>query len=176
MFGIINIMNIRNLILYCILLIFLIGCNPTDEMPHVKQGMYFRKKGEFKNAISEFTKAIEINPKNGIAYNLRAMSWAELKDFDQAISDFTEAIRINPNDGYTYTLRGIALCDTGAYRQSLSDFDTAIKINSKNVFAHTNKCSVSIILKQYEEACSYCQHACELGDCNGLRILKGFCN
>ena len=66
------------------------------------------EKGDYYGAISDYTKAIEINPNKSEAYYKRGISKAKLKDYYGAISDFTKAIEINPNDSDAYYNRGIS--------------------------------------------------------------------
>ena len=54
------------------------------------------EKGDYYGAISDYTKAIEINPQNAKAYYNRGFSKSNLKDYYGAISDYTKAIEINP--------------------------------------------------------------------------------
>lgn len=149
----------------------------NNKTSFVRRGMNLQKKGQYIEAIYEFSKAIRKNTKKGMAYNLRAMSWAEMKDYDKAISDYTEALKINPTDGETYSLRGIALSNIGEYQQAISDFDKTIQIDSNNGIAYSCKCSALMILKQYEQACFDCDKACELYNCDNKNLLKknGYC-
>ena len=71
-----------------------------------KDAYFFNERGEnklddgdYKGAISDFTKAIKINPyKDPYAFLNRGYAKLNLKvkDYEGAISDFTEAIKINP--------------------------------------------------------------------------------
>jgi len=67
--------------------------------------------------ISEYTKAIELNPKFAMAYVKRGMAYHKKGQYDQAISDFNKAIELNPeyakaysNRGQELLLSGICLC------------------------------------------------------------------
>ena len=51
---------------------------------------------DYQGAISDYTKAIEINPKEAKAYHNRGMAKDLLRDYQGAISDYTKAIEINP--------------------------------------------------------------------------------
>jgi tetratricopeptide (TPR) repeat protein len=64
------------------------------------------KKGDSYSAISDYTKAIEINPNFADAYNNRGNQKSNLKDYNGAIADYTKAIEINPNDSVAYYNRG----------------------------------------------------------------------
>jgi tetratricopeptide (TPR) repeat protein len=58
--------------------------------------------------ITDFNKAILLNPKEDKAYGLRRFTYAAKGQFDRAIADFTEAIRLKPQYASTYYFRGRA--------------------------------------------------------------------
>jgi tetratricopeptide (TPR) repeat protein len=59
-------------------------------------------KGEHEQAISDYTKAIEINPKSASAYTDRGLAYKRKGEYDLAISDYTKAIEINSKDAVAY--------------------------------------------------------------------------
>ena len=75
---------------------------------YINRGNDKAEVSDHYGAISDFTKAIEINPKSYLAYYNRANSKDELKDYYGAIADYTKAIEINPNDTDLYVNRSIA--------------------------------------------------------------------
>ena len=66
------------------------------------------EKGDHYGAISDYTKAIELDPKDADAYYNRGISKGELKDYYGAISDYTKAIELDPKDADAYYNRGIS--------------------------------------------------------------------
>ena len=61
--------------------------------------------GDHYGAISDYTKAIEINPSEGAYYN-RGFSKRKVKDYYGAISDYTKAIELDPKYADAYYNRG----------------------------------------------------------------------
>ncbi len=55
-----------------------------------------RAKREYGLAITDYTKAIELDPKNARAYHYRGLARHVTKEYDQAIADFSQAIRLDP--------------------------------------------------------------------------------
>ena len=74
--------------------------------------------GDYYGAISDYTKAIEINPNDGVAFYNRGWNKAKLKDYYGAIFDFTKVINLNPKDAEAFSNRGIA-------KENLGDLDGA---------------------------------------------------
>jgi tetratricopeptide (TPR) repeat protein len=63
----------------------------TQAAEHFKQGNAYYGKGQYDLAISEYTKAIEIDPKCGDAYHNRSLAWAKKGDYDKANADYAKA-------------------------------------------------------------------------------------
>ena len=53
---------------------------------------------DYKGAISDFDKAIELNPKDADAYICRGTAKAILNDYKGAILDYDKYIELNPKD------------------------------------------------------------------------------
>ena len=94
---------------------------------------FYNKRGnqkydveDYKGAISDFSKAIKINPQYGDAYNNRGNVKLDLNIYKGAISDYTKAIKINPQYGDAYYNRGLA-------KENLKDFEGAIKDYTKAI-------------------------------------------
>ena len=89
-----------------IILSFPEKADARDAIFYYNRGNDKAERGDHYGAISDYTKAIEINPNDGDAYYNRGNSKDELKDYYGAISDYTKAIEINPNDAEAYYNRG----------------------------------------------------------------------
>jgi tetratricopeptide (TPR) repeat protein len=63
---------------------------------------------DYKGAIVEYTKAIQLNPTNVDAYYNRGFTKYNLDDFKGAIEDYTKAITLNPIFNSAYYSRGVA--------------------------------------------------------------------
>ena len=62
---------------------------------------------DYKGAIADYTKVIELAPNNINSYYNRGTSKANLKDYKGAIADYTKAIELSPNFAAAYYNRGI---------------------------------------------------------------------
>lgn len=95
-------------------------------------------QGDYYGAISDFIKAIKINPSEGAYYN-RGISKYKLNDFTGAISDYTKAIEINPTKYKAYYNRGNAKTALKDHYGAISDYIKAIEINPKYEKAYINR-------------------------------------
>lgn len=73
---------------------------------YFESGMAKNKSGDYKSAIQDYNKAIELNPKDAKVFCNRGVAKVGLEDFRGAIQDFNKAITLNPNYGWAYMLRG----------------------------------------------------------------------
>jgi tetratricopeptide (TPR) repeat protein len=62
---------------------------------------------DYLGAISDFNKAIELNPKLKNVYFARAQAKEKLEDYRGAISDYNKDIALTPNNPGSYYNRGI---------------------------------------------------------------------
>ena len=76
------------------------------------RGNAYARHGILPQAISDYNKAIEINPKDALAYYNRGAAYAKQGNLLQAISDYNKAVEINPNFANAYYNRGVAYCQS----------------------------------------------------------------
>jgi tetratricopeptide (TPR) repeat protein len=126
-----------------IVLIVVAGCagmHPLmDAESYVRRGLAYEKRGQNHKAISDYDKAIEINPRYAEAHNNRGVAYHNKGQYDKAISDYNQAIEINPRYAGAYRNLGIAYRTKGQYNDAISDYDKAIEINPRYYKAYFNK-------------------------------------
>ena len=82
---------------------------------YYNRGIDKMNAGDYSGAISDYTKAIEINPKDANAYVNRGVSKASLEDYYGAISDYTKVIDMYPHP--MVELRGSAFLGRAAVKK-----------------------------------------------------------
>jgi tetratricopeptide (TPR) repeat protein len=96
-------------------------------------GFYFDRGVEwfdsqaYDEAMKDFDKAIQINPKSAWAYRYRAKVWQISGFYGKAKKDFSEAIRVDPTNARLYYERG----ECGRHEFALEDLDEAIRLDPK---------------------------------------------
>ena len=96
-----------------------------DATAYYNQGRAYGQKGQYDQAISDYNKAIEIDPKFATAYNNRGIAYRQKGQHDQAISDYNKALEINPRDAEAYNSRGVAYYFKKKYDKSWEDVKKA---------------------------------------------------
>ena len=101
------------------------------EFAYTNRGTAYLRKGQYNEAIGEYTKALKMNPHYAIAYCNRGMAYAKNGHYEKAVADYNEALSIDPKHSTTYYNRGIAHLRLGDSKQAIKDFQGAAKLNHK---------------------------------------------
>jgi S1-C subfamily serine protease len=96
--------------------------------------------GAARQAVKEFSQAIQLNPKYGIAYFMRATTYKLLRDYDLALQDFNQAIAADPQDADNYLVRARLKYDNLFDKKgALADYNQAIALDPKYVLAYNER-------------------------------------
>ena len=117
----------------------IINKSPQKIRPYNNLGLSYGQKGNFGQAISDYNKAIEINPNYTEAYNNRGIAYSFKGNFDLAISDFNKAIELNPNCVDAYNNRGNVYNDKGNFDLAISDYNKTIALDPNYTEAYNNR-------------------------------------
>jgi tetratricopeptide (TPR) repeat protein len=105
----------------------------------VEKGVALVVEGKYNEAIEAFNKAIELNPKDAVAYNNRGAAYGQIGNYKQQIEDSTKALQINPKDAVAFNNRGVAYGELGNYEQEIDDCTKAIELNPKLAMAYYHR-------------------------------------
>ena len=107
--------------------------------------------GIFKESIKDFEKAIEIDPKNSLAYYNLGTIFSEQEKYEKALEIFNKAIKLDSNNPYYFLNRGYAKFHLGKYEEAIKDFES-YRNRSKNSLPYFNRGICNKELKNYSEA------------------------
>lgn len=102
-------------------------------------GLQAHDNKDYKASIDYFTKVINLNIKNSVAYYNIGLAKYYLKDYEGAIENYNEAIRLNPNYPEAYNNRGIAKYELKLFEETTEDFNKAIELNPNYSMAYNNR-------------------------------------
>jgi len=94
---------------------------------YFKLGNTYHGLGDYQQAIKDFNRAIELDPKLAEAYWGRGNTYHELADYQQAIKDFNRAIELDPMFAEAYRCRGNTYNELGNRQQAIEDWKAAAK-------------------------------------------------
>ena len=134
----------------------------SDESDYFQKGISSAESGNYEEAIKNFAKAIELNPKDAAAYYNRGNAYGKLGTYEEAIRDYDKAIELNPKNAEAYSNRGNAYVNLGNHQQAIKDFDKAIELNPKNAMAYSIRGAVYGELGNFQQAIKDFDKAIEL--------------
>lgn len=117
---------------------------------------------QYKEAVENYTRAIQLQANNSIFYNNRGCSYDNLGEYNKAISDYNVAIAIGPLNAVFYYNRGHSYDKLEEYDKAISDYTRAIELSPNNATAYNNRGSIYIVLGRTDEAISDFYKAIEL--------------
>jgi len=117
----------------------------------VERGSVFDVQGLSAEALSYFSKAVEISPHNIMARRYLGRKLTNMGECDRAIQIIDDGLKIDACDDELLYLKGFALQKSEKYREALDFFDRAISANPKNTPAKFRKFLVSIRFDKTEK-------------------------
>lgn len=112
------------------------GLSATDWFEN--GNVYFDKK-QYDRAIADYSKAIQLDPNDAMAYYNRGIAYYFKGQYDRAIADYNKGIALDPNNAIAYNYRGIAYDFKGQYDKAFKDYNKAIQLDPNYVFAYSNR-------------------------------------
>ena len=110
-----------------------------DAKVYFDSGVTSLGKLDYNKAISEFTKAIRLDPNFASAYLVRGNAYSNQGNLDEAIRDYSEAIRIEPNYAIAYYNRGAVYQHKGKFSKAFIDYSEAIRLDPNYAPAYNNR-------------------------------------
>ncbi|MDA9346996.1 tetratricopeptide repeat protein [bacterium] len=92
----------KKLIILLVALVFLTPAYCQTANEYFSMGLEKAFLEDYRGAMADYTKAIEIDPNYGLTYVTRGLIKHELEDYRGAIADYTKAIEIDPNNASGY--------------------------------------------------------------------------
>ena len=118
----------------------------------VVRGNALINKRDYDRAIEALSSAIDLDPDNVGAINLRGLSHERKGEDDLAMADYNLAIQKRANFGYAYNNRGTIHLRRGALQSALDDFNLSIKYTPAFLLGWTNRARMRTLNKDFDGA------------------------
>lgn len=118
---------------------------------YYNQGLDYLNVLNYEDAINNFQKAIEINPRLGLAYGGLGLAYYKQKKYEQAIDSYSKAIASSPALAF-YLNRGAAYHAAGSYDKAARDYTKVIEQQPKNKTAYLNRGTAYFANNEYQKA------------------------
>jgi len=139
------------IIVFVVIIKFLLNSDYAAKA-YLDSGDAYYKKGDYDNAIKEYTAALEIKPEEPIYFNNRARAYYSIKDYGNAIKDYTAALKIKPDDPVYLNNRGLASYNKGNYFDAIKDYTAALMIKPDDPIYLSNRGKVHYVNEDYDAA------------------------
>lgn len=108
----------------------------SEAETHFYSGVALANKGDFDGAITEYRKALLLNPGSFEAHgNLAAVLFHE-GDLKGSIHEWRQAIRLRPDDARAHSFLGLALMTEGQLEPAILEFREALHLRSDLAATH----------------------------------------
>lgn len=115
------------------------GCGSILSEKALENGAAFEEKGQLTEAMAEYNRAIELDPRNTNAYYNRASLYQKQGKPEAAFADFNKIIEINPNYSQSYYGRGLIYDGQGQRDKAIAEYTKAIENNAYSGFAYLKR-------------------------------------
>ena len=107
----------------------IIKYSSKSSLEFTRRGMFYEENQEYKKALEDYSRALELTPNRSELFIRRADCYVELKDYDKAIKDLTEVLSMRPYRAEIYAKRGKIYVKINKRNLALLDFDKAVELD-----------------------------------------------
>ena len=147
---------------------------PRKAKRHVRKGYNHYKDNRLKEALQEFSLAIETQPQNAEAYFWRARTFIRMEQYDNAMADLKMVVNLKPGYSPAYDNLGWLFMRRNDYDESLVNLDKSIELKPDNGWAHYMRGRVYFNKGDFQKALENAETACKLGYEDGCRDAKRY--
>ena len=126
--------------------------NPNLAGPHVSLGRILQGTGRDAEALAQFQKAVELDPRDNEAVQGLANSYSALKQYDRAETTYREAIAMRSGDWTGYKQLGLYYARRGEVEKAIEQYQKVVALTPDSAHGHVNLAVFYLILDQFDKA------------------------
>lgn len=96
------------------------------------RGISHKALGQLDDAIGDYTRALEIDPRHAGSFNNRGSLFHDKGEFDKSLADLDKAITIDPKFAFAYNNRGTVRETMGDKPGAIADYRKAITMTPQD--------------------------------------------
>jgi tetratricopeptide (TPR) repeat protein len=108
---------------------FILQPSVNNTKEYFNSGTNFVATGQYRESITEFNKAIELDPGYVSAYYSKGTAFESLGDYTGAIENYNKAIELDPGYVSAYYSKGTAFESLGDYTGAIENYNKAIELD-----------------------------------------------
>jgi tetratricopeptide (TPR) repeat protein len=120
----------------------------------------------FKEAIVDFSRALDHDPNNTKAIYNRGLAYLYSEQYNEALADFSRFIELKPEDADGYNNRGLTYGYIGNVDAAIADFDKSLQLDPNYAEGYLNRGSAYVSNRNYPAALKDFDKAIKFNDKN----------
>ena len=152
-----------------------IAKSPNKARPYLCRGNYYKNLKRNREALSDFTKSISLNPAYIEPYNNKGTTLYNEGLLTEALSYLNYAIENSPEYTEAYVNKGIVLATQKKYSKALENFNRAIEIEPNNADIYINRSLTYLNMGDKNKSCLDIRTAIKLKHPEAQAIYNNEC-
>lgn len=128
----------------------------------VKKGDSLLARKFYEDAIQQYRKALDINPKEAVVQNKMGIAYHQLQNMGMAKKQYELAKKINPRYSEAWNNLGTVHYGVKKYKKAIKCYKKSLELNPQSATAYHNMGAAYFGLKKYEEGFQAFQEAYRL--------------
>ncbi len=130
----------------------LIAADSMNPGPYLDRANHLQNIHKYREALKDYDKYIQLNPKNHSAYQNRGTAHERLKQYNQAIWDYQMVIFLKPDDTIANFNKGVVWDALNNPWQAIKEYDTVIVKDPRLAKAYYNRGASYERVGKFDEA------------------------
>jgi hypothetical protein len=110
----------------------------TDSGEHYRLGRFFQQRGRHMLAATEFSRAIDLDPRRADAHNALGVLYDQLGQFALAEQCYLRAMMLKPDFAAAYNNLGYSYLMQGEPDKAIAPLEKAVSLQGRNARFHNN--------------------------------------
>ena len=115
-------------------------------------GRFYLKDGHYEKAVSEYQKAIGMDPQSAAAYNGIGVAYTMLEAYDEAVTAQQKALEFQPDFAKAHAGIGLAYFRQNKTKSALKHYRQAVTLDPQFLEAHLKIAMILLNQQRYAEA------------------------
>ena len=137
---------------------------------HMRRGYGHYQDKRFKQALAEYSKAVNLDPNNPEAYFWKARTLIKMRQFDKALIDLQKSVKLNPRHSKAYDNLGWLYMMRGDYDKSINYLNKSIELKPDNGWAYYTRGHIYFKKGDRQKGLVDTEKACKMGYKDGCKI------
>lgn len=130
----------------------ILGGSEFTATDYNNRGCTFHSLGRHNEALTDFDRAIHLDPLVANAYSNRGNVYRSLRQYNKALADFDGAIQLDPTFPLPYVGRGAVYQELRRYDQAMSDYNHALQLDPNFTQVYTQRGFTYESMLRFDEA------------------------